>query len=573
MIEEFTKDLYLLYGNILRFKERYLVEDFKSIWEIKENIGEYYEKLLLKINRKKKGSFYTPQFVCDYINNCVLSEMEKQENTNIKILDPSCGGGYFLIDLYKKLEKKLEKKDIIENMLYGIDLDEVAIIITKIELFYLSGYMSENIKCRDFLLDKDYFGFNYIVGNPPYIGHKMFNPDYKCRILEPYKDVFYGKADLSYCFIKSSLDKLEPFGKLIFFTSRYILESLYGEGIRDYIMKNSSINKIIDFYGTRVIKGVGVDNIIIFLEKSLENSKVDYFKVKSSGEYKGNIIFSDMDLKEEKYTKHISINKGDLSKEEWIFLSDIEKSIIEKIENKCVHKLKDICKSFQGIITGKDEAFIIDKSEVEKLKIEESLLKPWIKGKQISKFKVSKIKKYIIYTNLIDKEENYKNTINFIGKYKKELEKRRECKNGSRNWYAIQWARKREHFECKKIIFPYKSSNNKFSIDEGNYFSADIYSLKINNNYKDIYTYEFLENLLNSSLYEFYIKTISKKLGGKLYDYYPNKIMKILIPDYLNEIENINSNSQNRVKEIDLILNEHFNVSDEEFEVIKSWCD
>ncbi|WDC83671.1 hypothetical protein PL321_13900 [Caloramator sp. mosi_1] len=52
---------------------------------------------------------------------------------------------------------------------------------------------------------EDSLSYEYIIGNPPYVGHKMIDKDYRARLKGKYADVFSDKADLSYCFIKNQL--------------------------------------------------------------------------------------------------------------------------------------------------------------------------------------------------------------------------------------------------------------------------------------------------------------------------------------------------------------------------------
>lgn len=574
MVDVFINDLESVYKKVEKYNERKYIDEFKVKWNIKESIGEFYENISLKESRKKKGRYYTPFNVVDYISENIVSSIKFNGDFNIKILDPSCGGGYFLIDIYYKLESILcesnynnKEKHIIDNIIYGYDIDKVATIITTLELFCVSGYLSKNIINGDFLLEENN-SFNYIVGNPPYIGHKVLDATYRKSLSKIYGDVFYEKGDLSYCFFKKSIALLSDKGELTFFTSRYILESLYGEGLRSYIKNNTSIKSIIDFYGIRIVKGAGVDNIIINIKKDERIENIDYYRIKIEGKDKGSKVFDDIVKGKEVYTKHIVINQNELSSGGWKFLNSTEKSIISKIESKCSIKLCDICESFQGIITGKDEAFIINKSI--SCEIEGGLLKPWIKGKQVSKFNVEKSEKLIIYSDLINEEKDYPLAISYLSRYKEKLEKRRECLKGSKKWYGIQWGRRCEYFNGEKIVFPYKSSSNRFAYDKGNYYSADIYSLRIKEG--SDYSYEFLECILNSSIYEFYIKTTAKKLGDDLYEYYPNKIMKIYIPYIIEDIIKAYDKSRTNIKEIDEILNKYFNITDDEFNVVKSWC-
>lgn len=92
----------------------------------------------------------------------------------------------------------------------------------------------------------------------------------------------------------------------------------------------------------------------------------------------------------------------------------------------------------------------------------------------------------------------------------------------------------------EKIMYPYKSSNNKFAIDENNNFSsADVYSFYIKEEYESIFSYEYIVGILNSKIYDRYFKMIGKGMGNKIYDYYPNKVMnlKIFKDKNYNEIE------------------------------------
>ncbi|MEG0641795.1 MAG: N-6 DNA methylase [Clostridium sp.] len=579
MLKLFVNEIKELYNNIQKNNKK-CVEEFREKWNIQTSIGDKYESIVQKESRKKKGSFYTPVDVFSNINKDICRDIISKDNFQIKILDPSCGGGYFLVDIYQRLEKELVrvkfknyKQHIIDNMLFGYDIDNIAILISIIELYYISGYISKNIKNIDFLInneDKD-MKYDYIVGNPPYIGHKVLDGEYRKKLTNIYGDVFYNKGDLSFCFIKKSIDILKLNGRLCFFTSRYILESLYGEGVRKYITSNSRIINIVDFYGVRIIKGVGVDSIILTISKeSSENNSVEYFRVNSEAKDKGAVVFDDINSRGEVYTRNIKVNQIDMNPIGWSFLTIQEREIIGKIDSKCVCCLENIVNSFQGIITGKDDAFITTPEEAKINNIEESLLKPWIKGKNVNRFFVNAPDKLIIYSDIIDNDDEYKNALLYLAEFKEKLSKRRECLRGVRKWYNIQWGRKANDFNGKKIIFPYKSEYNRFAIDTGNYFSADIYALKLKS--ENTYSYEFLECVLNSSFYEFYIKTIAKKLGDRLYEYYPNKIVKVPIPKELESINEAYKGKDTDINIIDSILKYYFQITDEEFTIIRSYC-
>lgn len=134
----------------------------------------------------------------------------KSIDENNKILDPSCGGGYFLIEIYKYISyahPELDKRHIVENMLFGIDIDDFSIFLSKMGLIFHTGLddIKFNDYNQDFLIDEIDMGkFDIIIGNPPYVGHKNSTGNYKKLLYEKYSDVYYDKADISYCFFKSN---------------------------------------------------------------------------------------------------------------------------------------------------------------------------------------------------------------------------------------------------------------------------------------------------------------------------------------------------------------------------------
>lgn len=535
------------------------------------NFGDYYYKMLKE--KKLKGTVYTQYDMAFYVIENTIKSETVIKNPYIKILDPSCGVGNFIICIYKYLYNiyiynldyinKVNKIDlkkeevpyhIIKNNLYGFDIDEIALEILKIDLWYESGiYYEKNFKTVDFLVENIEEKFDIVIGNPPYIGHKVADKEYVKKIKDIYKDIFKDKSDIYFAFFRKAFNILYKEGKVSFIVSRYILESKSGEEIRNFIFNNFTIKMLVDFYGIRPFKSVGIDPVIMFLEKlqPLEQ-KVNVIKpyVKQLKE-KNNSIKAISDYK----NFHINLNP---TKGIWILMDEKEKAIIEKIEKKSFFMLKDLVDTYQGIITGCDKAFIVDRDTIFREKIEKDLIKPWIKSSNIEKGKIKAHNKYLIYSDIIEEEKKYPNAIDHIKDFKSKLINRRECKNGLRQWYMLQWGRKQHIFDDKKLIFPFKSANNRFAIDEGSYFSADIYAMKIKN---EVISYEYLENILNSKIYEFYFKLSLKKLGENMYEYYPNKILNLKLPSF------------NMPSVKGEMLMEFFNITKEDYRIISEYIE
>jgi adenine-specific DNA-methyltransferase len=603
------RDIIDKFYNDLVFDNKTHIDKYN--WEKEDSFFKFYEGYLDEEYKKHMGRYYTDDHIVDFIIKTALEKLDLVENPYIKILDPSCGCGYFLMGAYDFLKERYERdidsinckfpdinltKDnihehIIKNNIFGADIDEYSVKHTIVNLMMKkpSSRAVPNIICCDSVMNWEHMRhkyskfwrnkFDFIIGNPPYIGHKKMSQGYRKKLNSIYGDIFKDKGDISFCFIKSSIDRVNEGGIVCFITSRYFIESPSAVNLRGYIKDECSIEKIIDFYGIRIMKGISVDPVIIMIRKALKPTEKNIIDVAKANKNLKNdeLIFEKYENKNSSFFSFFEIPQYKLEDKGWVLLPKEEMDIINKIEESLTMRLSSVCNSFQGVITGCDKAFIVNRQIIEEYSIEKELLKRWIKNSHIKKFKVDESNLYIIYSNIIKDEEEYKRAIAYISQYRDKLESRRECRKGFRKWYELQWGRDERLFDMEKIVFPYKSSSNRFAIDKGSYSSADVYGMYLNEDYKDKLSLEFLVGLLNTKLYEFYFKSFGKKLGKDLYDYYPNTIMRLMVPEaedkYIRDNAGIilsrDGNAQNIMENIDNYVYDMFNLSKIEIEIIE----
>ncbi|MBX4268721.1 Eco57I restriction-modification methylase domain-containing protein [Clostridium estertheticum] len=577
LLKQEIKDVYnIIISPIDDIYKVIALKDYKIKLKVSggKNFGDGYYEFIK--NNKEKGTVYTPEPITSYMIENTIKAAQIINNPYIKIVDPSCGTGNILITCFKFLQNlykdnlsfineknglKLNVKNIDDHIirynLFGFDIDDIALKILVIDLYDLSkGCILGNIFNKDFLLYENECKYDIVIGNPPYVGKKSIDNEYASFLKIKYKKVYRDKGDLSYCFFERALEDLSEGGKLTFITSRYFIESPSGEDLRKLLKEGYTIDKMIDFYGIRPFKNVGIDPLIIFItnHKTMDNQieiiKPLTVKGKEKKEFYNNVF-----LKGGNKFNTFMLNKKELDDKGWVLVDEKVRTIIKKIKQQKHTELSNICYSYQGIITGCDKAFVLNNDTSLRKNIEKDIMKPWIKSSYIEKNKISRQDSYIIYSDLICNPKEYNNAIAYIGLQKEKLIKRRECQKGIRKWYELQWGRNQSIFEDEKIIFPFKASSNRFALDTGSYFSADVYALTIKED--AAFTYDYLLYILNSKIYEFYFKTFAKKLGEDAYEYYPNNLMKLCIPtmmEYKGKDENY--------------LYDYFHFSEEEKEII-----
>lgn len=513
--------------------------------------------------RKSKGIFYTPPAVVDYMTDKLLGSADLVKNPYVKILDPSCGTGHFLLKVFEVLKRRFEicmdeilkshrelepvlagkglDRFIIENSLWGADIDEEALDFAGQALMKAAGCACRpNLVCCDSLVasaEADNlialadFGqdgiwhsrYDYIIGNPPYIGHKKVSAVYKKTLQQHYPGIYKDKSDISFCFFKRGIDLLSKGGTLSFITSRYFLEGPSAEGLRKFVRENSAILEIVDFFGYPVFKDVGVAACIITLKNGCHTPCGEVLRYQAASDVaKEDGLFSSINFERFRIEAHMLKDEG------WLLLPPEKQAIYLRLEEAGTHTLGQLFDSYQGIITGCDKAFIMDADTAERERIESRLLKPWIKNSNVERYFVKPSEYLLIYADDIENEAACPNAVGFIGKYRERLEERRECKNGVRKWFQLQWGRSKAVFEARKLVYPYKSASSRFAIDDGdNFCSADVYSLQLKKGVPQAFTLEYAAAILNSKLFEFYFKCYAKKISDEMYDYYPNTVLRL----------------------------------------------
>lgn len=241
-----------------------------------ELISSIYERFFYVSNsseitkvKKESGSFYTPYYLVNFIINRELS-LNNENYNNVKILDPSCGSGVFLVAVLKKIveyykSKKLTingkiLKDIVEKQIFGIDNNLQALKIAEFSLtiatldcldpkdIEVNNYEFPKLEgvtlfCNSFFdesIPKEY-EFDYIIGNPPWYGHIGDHVEY-CRENE------YEISDnqIAQAFVYRALDFIKRDGQVVLILPNGIFYNENADKFRKNLLNISYIYEILN---------------------------------------------------------------------------------------------------------------------------------------------------------------------------------------------------------------------------------------------------------------------------------------------------------------------------------------
>ena len=242
-----------------------------------ELISNIYEEF---IEGKKDGIVYTPPFLVNFLIDEVLPLNSKHTNTEVKILDPACGSGIFLVQAYKRLihrwrfknnwappSKDILKKILLDNI-YGVDKEEDAIRLTAFSLtLALCDELSPLVIWKELkfdtlrninLHDKDFFevieqkklptDFDIVIGNPPFID-KLTESARQIEEMRTLKGVpKLPDNQLSLLFLDQALLLCKKNGRLcLILPSGPFLYNIGSFDFRTHILKNYNLEYIVDF--------------------------------------------------------------------------------------------------------------------------------------------------------------------------------------------------------------------------------------------------------------------------------------------------------------------------------------
>ncbi len=449
----------------------------------------------------------------------------------------------------------------------------------------------------------DFLGFDCIIGNPPYIRQEQIK-DIKPLLQKQYPGFYNSTADIYTYFFALSYHLLKEKGFNAFITSNKYARAKYGAQLRELLLKKTTIVSYMELNALKVFESAAVDTSIMSFIKQ-EPPKESGFKYYEP---------TPDDKNDLKSARPLPMRQNALSTESFIFANASFLDLRGKMESVGA-PLKDWDIQINyGIKTGANEAFIIPTEKREEIlnacktqeerKRTETLIKPILRGKDIKRYSYEWTDLWVIFipwhfpntNNPKNMEENeqdfsihYPIIYSHLLSHKDKLLKRNKDETGKRyEWYCLQrWAANYyQDFEKEKIVYPETSQGAYFIYENSGIFLEKTAFMIVS----DAYNLKLLTALLNSKLITFYFKNFCGGciLGKSGYQYNKHALEKIPIPQITKsnkptadkitdgakaileaKEKDPKANTQELEKEIDALVYQLYNLTDEEIKTIE----
>jgi hypothetical protein len=629
-------------------------------------LGQVYEQFLGKVIRltaghqakveykpevkKAGGVYYTPQYIVDYIVQHTVGELVKdrtpREVAKLRILDPACGSGSFLLGAYQylldwhltwyihnlvqviaekpatapevqallpepapKAGKKrsggdttlpiykagsgkssrtrsdwkltiAERKRILLNNIYGVDIDTQAVEVTKLSLLLkvleeesqenvskqlklfderALPSLHQNIKCGNSLIGTDIYadvpgilddpeaakrinafdwdreypeimqrgGFDAVIGNPPYVRQELLKG--QKEYLQTRYQTYQGTADLYVYFIERGVSLLRKGGLFSYIVANKWMRANYGKPLRTWL-KSKRIEEIVDFGDLPVFTTATTYPCVIRVINDTPTSSFQAISLE-------NLSFTNLTEYVSQHAHRIEV--GNLDESGWTLTDPKSQELLKKIQKAGI-PLRDYVggKIFRGILTGLNKAFVINEATREKLIREDpksaEIIKPFLVGKDIKRYQpIDNTGKYLIFIPNGWTNQHSGDTKNkwrwlqeqypaLAGHFAPFIQEGEERWDKGDYWWELRTCDYYQEFEKPKIIIPAIVKSASYAYDEDSIYSNDKTSIiPINDKY--------LLGTLNSKVADYIILNIASTKQGGYFEYKPMYISQIPI--------------------------------------------
>ena len=346
----------------------------------------------------------------------------------VRIVDPACGSGAFLLEAFDQMFAHYQKaqgflsdlqgktlfdirKTILEHNLFGVDLNAAAVEIAQLSCWIKTAEIGKQLTSLDHNIRQgnsvvsdravhpkafdwqaafpEVFavgGFDVVVGNPPYVRQEWIAP-FKAYFQQHYR-AFDGAADLYVYFYERGVGLLKPGGRLGYIVTNKWMKAGYGEALRRFFGESVWVESVVDFgHAKQIFEDADVFPSILVVRKPTEAAAPATTRVCAIPREQLRID----DLSRQIKTEGFEMPRELLGAATWTLEPPGVLSLLEKIR-RIGEPLIEFAGtgSYRGILTGFNDAFIVDSPTRERLIREhtgsEAILRKFLRGQSLDRW-------------------------------------------------------------------------------------------------------------------------------------------------------------------------------------------
>ena len=396
-------------------------------------------------------------------------------------------------------------------------------------------------------------GFDIVLANPPYVRQEKLDAEDQKSYEEAFPQVHTGMADILVYFFARALQVLRPGGWLAFITSNKFMRAAYGAGIREYLPASLRIRRVIDFGDLPLFeangKAIAAYPTVLVGNRSEDLAEHALPVADLAGPVRKELSKASLKVGTESVRGVLEDLDGLLARAE---VRDFPQVLLKKdgwiLEDPALirlfRRLMDQGKPlgefakgriYRGVTTGLNEAFVINEAKRQDL-IEEDprsaeLIKPWLRGRDIGRWKPDWAGLYVIFTRRGVDIDEYPAIQSHLSWWRADLEPKATSgqqgagrKPGDYQWYEIQDSvAYYDEFAHPKVVWKKTSFSPAFLFDtSGSYLSNTLHFIAGAD--------AWIAAVMNSSLMEWLMALSMNILRGGYIELTPTRIDSFMIP-------------------------------------------
>lgn len=380
-------------------------------------------------------------------------------------------------------------------------------------------------------------GFDIVLANPPYVRQELIK-DQKPALRQVYGDLYTGTADLYVYFYLRALELLKPGGMLAFISSNKWLRAGYGEKLRARLATSTAIYSLIDFGDLPLFAAIAYPMIVVARKQQpIDDDTGPHALAATSLD-----VLSDITRAVQTAPQ---IPQRQLRPTGWQLADTQSVALMEKLRKTGIPLGEYVNgKFYRGIITGLNEAFVIDQSTRSRLVAEDArsieVIKPWLRGRDVKRWWVDWAGLYVIaipkgsddgvnhpWTRMHSETEaravfadKYPAIHHHLSQFEDKLRVRQDQGD---YWWELRACAYYTEFEKPKIIYPDIGRRPEFALDRTSSFMGNTLYCIPNQA-------EFLLGILNSRVIEYFYLQISTQIQQGYLRFFTQYMEQIPIP-------------------------------------------